>query len=374
MWSRGLSRRPVLLRAGVVALAVLGSSAVGLSAASAADQSTIVLDDPIVETYIRSVENGQAGVVSVPYAPPGSGQHEIAAGYGGTVTITAPPHLVDDGGVSAELTVEGPTEPVYSSTSSDPDTALPLVALGGNVYRVTLPTDDTVNGPSAALTLTGFAVRNDPGVIVSPGASMPLTLSDAGPAAVDVTLQFNARATDCAKTGFRDCRSVAVVAPGDLLTVTLPADSAYRALGIPDLGDAAFGLQLPSLDGRPTPVVSGAVTRGADASTVTLAVPADVAPGVYVFSAVMGDGTGQVWASYTAHVEVAQTEAPSAGAAPSTPAAPTTPAPAGLNPGLRSETGGDAGSPALLPVVLGSVGALAVAGVAVRSRRPAARS
>ncbi|MCZ2815035.1 hypothetical protein [Modestobacter sp. VKM Ac-2984] len=342
---RGLVRRPVLARAGVLGLATLAAVGLSLSPAVAAPgTSTVSLDPTTVEVGASPVENGHVRPVAVPV--PATTLQPVAAGYGGTVTVTVPPQLVDGGGVSAALALPdgaGGGE-LYESTSTDPATQLSFAALGGNRYRITLPANDGVNGPEAHLRLFGFDLRNDPGVQRLDPWYFSLTLSDGGPAAVDLTQQFFAQAWP------DESASAATVAAGSSLAVTLPAGSEFRALGIPDLGHSALGLQLPGSDGLPatTPVVADAVTRGADPSTVELAVPAGTTPGRHLLTVVMSDGTDQFVATHYAYVDVV--------------------APA-VNPGLRSETGGDPASWDLLPVALGSVTALAVAGGVVRSRR-----
>jgi len=144
----------------------------------------------------------------------------------------------------------------------------------------------------------------------------------------------------------QSCLASASVAAGSDLTVSLPAGSRFRALGVADLTHSAVSLQLPGEAIPPsTPAVAAAVWQGPDSSSVRLAVPSGTAAGRYLFTAVMSSADGQVLGSQFAYVDV------------------VTPA---VNPGLRSETGGDDGSTSLLPVALS---ALAAAGVAVRVRR-----
>jgi hypothetical protein len=98
----------------------------------------------------------------------------------------------------------------------------------------------------------------------------------------------------------------------------------------------------------------------------TVAIPADVPAGRYRLVAVTG-GTGTI-NDYTVQLsvdlEVTEPEAPAP--MPAATSASATPA---LNPGLRSETGGNDGSSPLLPIALSGVVVLAAAGVVVRTRR-----
>ena len=361
MWSRtasrGLVRRSLLARAGVVGLAVLASSALALPAATAAPAGTVTLAPADVElSLLPDQVTGTQPLASDVW---GGGFTRVPVAHGGSVTFQlpaqlapAPPALV----ASLALSPGDGSTPTrtYTSDNAVPADRLALTDLGGGQYRVDLPADDGLNGPAAQLTLSPLHPTVGPGTSFVDPAAWPLEFTASAPAAVTLTSQLIASSfLGCgpAPSNWRGCPTAATVTAGQTVAVTLPTTSTLVALGFPDLSRSAFALRAyDTRDEDPMRWQLEAVVSS-DARTATVTVPAAFRPGRYLLSVGVGDSTGRLFSVSYTNVDV------------------TAPA---VNPGLRSETGGDHGS--LLPVALGSAAALAVAGLAVRSRRTAARS
>ncbi|MCZ2819620.1 hypothetical protein O2V63_04670 [Modestobacter sp. VKM Ac-2977] len=326
----------------------------GVSAAGAAPANpTTTLAPEAVDLVVDQPQNFgemRAGVQG--HHSPGV-LEMIPVAWGGTVTFALPPLLAPTGpGLEASLYSKADHMSLETRTySTDPAvSADPLVVtdLGGSTYRVDLPADDGVNGPAARLSLTNLAPTPGSWSTLLGTPSWELEFSAGAPAAVTLTSVTSATSVlGCSTTASPTCTVVPVTA-GTAMDVVLPASSRVTELGIPDLGVSDFSLEdLPGSDLIAQARIQLDPTLSADRRTATMTIPATTKPGRYQLRSVAGGGVGQVLSTTFSVVEVV--------------------APA-VNPGLRSETGGDTGPSVLLPVLLGSVGALAVGG-AVRSRR-----
>ncbi|WP_299956418.1 hypothetical protein [uncultured Modestobacter sp.] len=344
----------------MVALAAVASLWLGASAAGAAPTNpTTTLTPESVESNLRPSQN--YGPLPVQSPLPGSGFETIPVAWGGAVTVTLPPQVAPAGptpGASLDLVGADGITPTrtYSTGAAAPADLLVVTDLGSGTYRIDMPADDGANGPTGRLALTDLAsTLGSWSTFVDP-ALWTLEFSAAAPAAVTLTSQVvTSSAVGCQYSDLElpACSSVQVTA-GTSMDVVLPASSHLTELGIPDLGVSDFSLNdflsTDLIEGMSLPLES---TLSADRRTATMEVPDSTEPGRYLLVSVAGDGAGQVVSGTYSVIEVI--------------------APA-VNPGLRSETGGDAGTPALLPITLGSLVALAGAGVVVRSRRSAARA
>ena len=366
MWSRtaprGPVRRPSVVRAGVAGLAVLASAGLAMPAAVAAPAvATITLAPDLVETSLWPDQN--YGVLPVTSPQPGTGHEDVAAAWGGAVTLTLPSSVKPNGaGLAVRLDTMGGTNgntPTRSWSSNGVSGTDPLTVtdLGGGTFRVDLPAADGVNGPDARLLVSDLVSTRGPWNTVSSEEQWDLLLSATAPASVQLTMQEHAYSVLGCPGGDLDvagCSAVTVTA-GSTLDVALPATLRLTEVGIPDLRVSDYSLNdgpdAPSLIEEMFLPLDAAVS--ADGRTATLTVPTRTTPGRYFFNAVAGDGTGQLVSSTWAVVQVVA-------------------APVAVNPGLRSETGGDTGSSVLLPLALGSAAVLAAGGVAVRSRRAGA--
>ncbi|MCZ2836964.1 hypothetical protein [Modestobacter sp. VKM Ac-2985] len=343
---RGPVRRPLARATGVAVAAVLASATLGLGSAAAADAPVIDLGAGPVWWSILPHENTGPVPVESPVAEGGSFT-AVPAAFGGSVTIEMPPELAEQT-ASANLVLSSstPTDRVsYDSDSADPAWDLGLTALGGNRYRIDLPADDGSGRTNGELRLTGFEPVGASDVGAYDPAPYALDLTVGGPAAVELAPHFwTLGHTPC--DGIEAC-AVPLTA-GSSFTVSLPAGSHLDRMGVVDLGQSDWSIEARFPQDPATDSVTALTAAlSADRRSATLQVPAGAVPGRYELEGVIGDGTGE-------HVHIVRTVLDVA-------------APA-VNPGLRSETGGDTGAPVLLPVALGAVGVLAVAGVA-RSRR-----
>lgn len=354
MWSRPAAR-PLLARTGVVGLAVLASSALGLPAASAAPVSTVTLAP--ADINLSLVPDQVTGFQPLASGIYGGGFERVPVAYGGSVTFQLPPQLTSVPpalAVSLELALADGGAPTrtYRSDSAVPADQLALTDLGSGQYRVDLPADDGANGPVADLSLSPLVPTVGPGTSLLDPAPWSLEFSAGAPTAVTLTSQLFATSfLGCTAPSpeWEGCPTAATVAPGRTIEVSLPTTSTLVALGFPDLGRSAFSVT--PYDSRLSDGMwlELAAVVSADARTATVTVPADLLPGRYHLNSGVGDSTGRLFSVTWANVDVV--------------------APA-VNPGLRSETGGDSqGAPV---AVLALTGAAAVAGgVAVRSRQRA---
>jgi hypothetical protein len=347
--SRDLARRPLVLRTSVGAVAVLASIGLGAGSAAAAPVPTTDLSAGSQYWGLHAKENLGVATVATAATPGGAGTLEpVEIAWSGALTVTLPGQLMPGATPRAKLFVgdadipnTGAPTAVYDSESAVLATDLGFTALGGNQYRIDMPADDGTHGPYGALSLEGFDIAAA-GVQRGELTYYRLELSAAFPAAVSVAPQL-------VTYGYAPCGDHPETCPttvtaGQSFAVTLPAGSGLDAIQHDLVGSVAELIAV----GTSTPIPLTA-TLSADGRTATYQVPAGTAPGRYGYT---------IWFGTSAISEVS--------------AVVDVVAPA-VNPGLRSETGGDDSSP-LLPIALGSVAALAVAGVAVRTRRAAARS
>jgi hypothetical protein len=365
MWSRGQSH-PLFARSAAVGLAVLAVSGLGLSAAQAAPVTTVPLDAPKIEMSLWDA--GNRGVL--PLASPYPMQQTVTiptVGLGGAVTFQLPPHVhpAGDFGVGLEMAPDESTLPTrtYSTSPADPADVLVLTDLGGGDYRVDIPADAAADGPLGFLAVWGLGIDGGSAVIPTSVWNLAFQLSATGPATLDVPMQLiGASGVPC----LVEC-PVPSVPAGSRLDLVLPPGSALTTAGLADLSHSVVAMQPAQSDGVPLgPTYEGwtpSITQlpavlSADARTVSVTMPVDTAPGSYSVTVAASDGTAEFLTFTNVHVDVVPADS-------AVTAAPATGTPA-LNPGLRSETGGDDGSSSLLPVALS---ALAVAGVAVRVRR-----
>jgi hypothetical protein len=350
MWSRTVSRGPVrrslAVRTGVVALAVAASTGLGMPAAGAAPATTIALDPSYLEFSVHPPEN--LGALPVASPLPASSFTPIEVGFGGSVTFIFPA-LMDRYGSSLAASLDmsdgtnAPTRTYNNQTAGGPD-SLTVAATGlvdGQV-RIHMPADDGVNGPYARLALTNLRPV-DPSLTFIDPAQWSLKLTATGPANVDLSPQTVGRsAMPCFDAA--TCGVAATLTAGAGFDVTLPATSRVATLGIPDLRTSAFSLA-PVGGASGGPAVPLVASLSDDGRTASLKVPAGTAPGRWELDVVLGDGTGRVVSDTVVRVDVV----------------------AAVNPGLRSETGGGAGSASLPLVALALVGI--AGGLGVRSRR-----
>jgi hypothetical protein len=356
MWSRSAAR-PVLARSAVVGLAVVACSGLGLSAAGAAPSAaTVALSPTHVDLSVHADQVG--GTQRLASKIFGRGHEPVAVAFGGTVTFQLPAQVTPAASpLVAELTFGGADggSPVrtYSSASTDPTGLLVLTDLGAGRYQVTLPADDGVSGSVANLQLSDLVATAGAGVSVVHPGRWALGLSAEAPAAAELTSQLIAY--DFLGCDIEDslqwaaCPSSATVTAGRTFDVTLPADSALVALGLPDLTQSAFSVELHPDRDMPDggDYATLPATLSADARTATLTFPADLPAGSYLLNSGVMDSTGRVFASIASNLTV---EAPA------------------VNPGLRSETGAD-DDQSVLPAALGGVLVLAAAGAVLRTRR-----
>jgi hypothetical protein len=305
MWFRSPAIRGSRRRSAVVVLAALSMSGLALPAADAAPGSTLTLDPAYVEVGASPVENGASRAVAVPVAK--EVFHRVPVRSAGSVTVTVPPELTDTGHVGASVEVRsaaGAWRKTYRSNSKDPSARLGFTPLGNGRYRVQLPTD-SIGGDRGYLNLGGFVVRGGVGVTLLDPWGFSLEFSAAAPQSVALTQQFFAQAYQGASGGALSAPSASVAA-GSALTITLPAGSRFSALGIRDLRTSAAALQVLGTGSLPpaTPPLTPPITPGVDARSISLAVPADLTPGRYLLTVVMGDGTGQFTATEMDVVQV----------------------------------------------------------------------
>jgi hypothetical protein len=364
MWSRSASRGPSrpssVVRTGVVGLAVLAFAGLGLTAANAAPVTTIQLDDPEIEMTLWNTANRGVLPLASPY-PMQQTVTDAQLAWGGGLTFQLPQHVHAGSGLTARLDLfpDASTNPTrtYSTSAAVPADQLTLADLGGGSYRVDMPADDGINGPLGSFVLDGLTIDGATAATFTPSFAMNMTLSAAGPSSLDVPMQLLGWSGVPCVSG---C-PVPSVPAGGRLDVTLPQSSALITVGLPDLSHSAVAMQQVDSLGRvldrtasgwTPPITQLAASLSADARTVSVSVPAGTAAGSYGITVTATDGTDTFITFNSVHINVVAAE---------------------VNPGLRSETGGDDDTSSLpLLALTGVAGAAAVGGVALQSRRRAA--
>lgn len=371
-------RRRTLGRTTLVGVAVLASSALGLSSASATSPVTISLDPAAVHVMLYPVENmGPLTVRDMVDLTGGgvSGQTTTATPvpteWGGSVVVQLPPGL--DGSamdVSLDLmpSLTSPPTRTYDTTSAGPD-QLVVTDLGSGSYRVDLPADDSINGPWGGLTLDNVT-STDPDVDVMAELPYLLKFSGTGTSVQNVAPQVLALAElPCPASSATPCPPTPVDA-GGTVALTVPPASLLRALGLGTLDDMALALGQYDDNGDPIgdPLVltdhPGLVTVS-DPYHALVHLPATMRGGTYELTLVQATGTAGAISVTFGNLQVK--------AIPATPRI--------VNTGLFSNTEwteppSTTGSPAIgssVPLVAAGGGMMLLAGVAaagtLRARR-----
>ncbi|MGY1806379.1 hypothetical protein ACI8AF_03335 [Blastococcus sp. SYSU D00669] len=231
----------VLARAGIVGLAVVASSGLSLTPASAAEPAVVTLDPASVRLELFPHHHG-FNADAIPNGSPAPSYD--FANYGGSLTVTLTPHVVLDpaGYVKLELTsaLGTPATRFYASADPDPAVHLDVTDLGGGTYRVDLPADDGVNGDIGILSFNSLhAADPSTGFVVAGRFETYLAFTSAPAPALDLTVQT--LATDRCYIDAA-CGSTSVAA-GSALTVALPASGRLAALGVTDLSRSTVRLE-----------------------------------------------------------------------------------------------------------------------------------
>ena len=376
--ARPAARRRTAVRAAVLGVAVLTGTAWGASPAGAAAGVTIPLSPSDVAVVLVPVENtGPVDLVAGPADDPAD-VTPVVVGWGGSLDVQLPAGL--DGSamsVSLGLAPDLETEPTRTMTT-DPGAADPLGVsdAGDGRYRVALPADDTVNGPVGVLSVDALTSGLSEGSQVLGPLTYVLEFTGAPGAAEAVAPDVLALSTvPCSFAAETRCPAYPVPA-GSPVTLTVPADSQLRALGLGTLEAVHVSLQALDTDGAATgtPPVELLGSGGPDSVTVTL--PADLAAGPYAMTVLEGGpALGGGASRTTLELDVLAVPAPEV-----VPVLDTGATAGGLpaNPGLRSATGWDgpasdgpvAGRPVLVAVGAGALALAALGGGALlRPRR-----
>jgi hypothetical protein len=360
--------RSRVVRGGVVALAVLGSSALGLPSAAAAPAVTIPLTPPEVEIVPYPVEN--TGPLTPELWASGPASTPVDAEYGGQIVVQIPAPL-DGSAMDVDLELapaagDLPTR-TYSTTTPGPD-QLVLSDLGGGQYAIALPADDTVNGPFGALVFSGLT-SPDSAVQTVGFVVYELQFTGTGVAVVNLAPQMLVLAqVVCPLSSGTRCPAIPVDA-GTAFGISVPPTSLLRTLGLGSFDHMRLGLDALDSDGYATGDDTfiltdhpGLVTV-ADSYNATVTLPRNTRGGAYGLTLVQATGTAGLISVTFGELQVTGVPAP---------------APRIVNAGLRSDTGWgetpDAG-PAhrSSPLVAAGAGMLALAGagtaVAQRMRR-----
>ena len=351
-----------LARAALVAGAVLACSALGLSAAAAAAAVTIPITPPEVETLLYPVEN--TGPMTTDMADEGPMTYTpVDVEWGGGLVVSIPAPL--DGSameVTLDLaaTKDGTPTKTYSTTSVAPDD-LVVTDLGAGRYGITLPVDDTVNGPFGQLTLANI-VSPDSRIQTMGMVGYLLRFTGTGVAVQNLAPQMLAIAqVPCPISSGTRCPAIPVDA-GAEFGITVPPSSLLRSLGLGTLDDMALALTPLDFQGNATgadPIVltgkPGLVTV-TDSYNATVLLPASIPGGFYGLTLVQATGTA-------GSISVTFGELKVTGIPVATPAAPRI-----VNAGLHSNTGwgegpSTASASGASPLVLIGAGMLLVAGV-----------
>lgn len=334
----GLRRRARgrLARAGVVAVALLASSTLGLASAAAAATPTISLAPSEVQVMLYPVENLGPLTVDNMISSSGGGSATssmdtptpVATEWGGAVVVQLPASL--DGSamtVSLDLmaTMSGSPTRTYSTTTPGPD-QLVLTDLGSGSYRIDLPADDSLNGPLGALTLDNITSA-DTSITVMGAMPYLLQFTGTGTSVTNVAPQVMAMADlPCPPSHATSCPAVPVDA-GTTFALTVPAASLLRSLGLGTLDHMALALAQYDDNGDPIgdPLVltdRPGLVRVSDPYNATVHLPATMRGGIYELTLVQTTGTAGALSVTFGELQVK--------------AIP--PAPRIINAGLRSDT------------------------------------
>jgi hypothetical protein len=397
--ARPAARRRTAVRGAVLGIAVLTGTAWGASPAGAAPGVTIPLSPSDVAVVLVPVENtGPLDMAAGPAEDPAD-VSPVVVGWGGSLDLQLPAGLGGSAmSVSLGLAPDLETEPTRTLTT-DPGAADPLTVsdAGGGRYSVALPPDDTVDGPVGLLSVDALTTGLSEGSQVLGPLTYVLEFTGAPGAAQAVAPAVLAFSTvPCSVAAETRCPAYPVTA-GSPVTLTVPADSQLRDLGLGTLESVHVSLQALDADGAATgapPVellagapraaevlgneltdgVALAVSSGPGSVTVTL--PADLAAGPYALAVVEGAPALGGGASLTTlELDVRAVRAPGV-----TPVLDTGATAGGLpaNPGLRSSTGvagvasdrPAAGRPVLVAIGAGTLVLAALGGGALlRPRR-----
>jgi hypothetical protein len=304
---RRRARRGHLVRAGLVGLAVLASTAFGLSPASAAPTSTISLAPSDVQLILYPVENSGPLTVDRITAGGGIGGGGVTSTYtptpvttewGGGVVVQLPAGL--DGSamdVSLDLmaTESSPPTRTYSTASAAPN-QLVVTDLGGGSYRVDLPADDFVNGPFGALTFDNVTSA-DHRIDVVGAEPYFLQFSGTGVSVQNVAPQIMALADlPCPVVSHGMTCPSTLVDAGGTFAITVPAGSLLRSLGLGTLDGMALALDQFDEYGDPVgePLVltdRPGLVRVTDPYNATVHLPATTRGGTYGLTLVQATGT-----------------------------------------------------------------------------------
>jgi hypothetical protein len=370
MSPRTVPRPAGLVRAGVVAVAVLASSALGLPSAVAAPATVIPLTPPEVWVMAYAVENtGPLAADMAQEEPVVTAQ--VPVEWTGSIVVQLPP-LLDGAAMDVSLdlmaTEDGAVTRTYGTTLTAPN-ALVVTDLGGGKYGVALPADDTLNGPFGLLSFAGLS-STETGIDVMAPLDYSVEFTGTGVSVANVAPQILAIAqVPCPLTSATRCPAIPVDA-GEQFGITVPPSSLLRTLGLGTLDDMALGLDALDADGMATGAETIVLTDDptlvtlADPYNATVTLPASTPGGTYGLTLVQATGTaGSVSVTFG---ELQVTGVPA-------------PAPRVVNAGLSSHTGwGEdarpAADPGLSPLVAVGAGLMLAAGVgagAALRRRPA---
>jgi hypothetical protein len=359
--------RAGLVRAGVVAVAVLASSALGLPSAVAAPAVVIPLTPPEVGVLVYPVEN--TGPMTADMAEDPELNTPVPVEWTGSIVVQLPP-LMDGTGMDVSLdlmaTEDGTVTRTYATTLLAPN-ALAVSDLGGGAYSVTLPADDTVSGPFGVLSFDGFS-STEAGIEVMGPVDYFLEFTGTGVSVANVAPQILAIAqVPCPLSSGTRCPAIPVDA-GEQFGITVPPASLLRTLGLGTLDDMLLVLDELDADGYATGAESIVLTDDPSLVTVsdpynaTVTLPATTPGGTYGLTLVQATGTAGSISVTFGELQVTGV-----------------PGPRIVNAGLRSNTGwGEDARPApdrgVPPLVAVGAGMMLVAGagagVALR-RRPA---
>jgi hypothetical protein len=356
MSTRTVPRPAGRLRAGVVAVAVLASSALGLPSAIAAPSVVIPLTPPEVGVLLYPVEN--TGPMTADMAEEEAEvMTQVPVEWTGSVVVQLPP-LLDGAAMEVSLdlmaTEDGTVTRTYSTTLLAPN-ALVVTDLGGGAYSVALPADDAVNGPFGVLSFLGVSSA-EPGIEVVGPLDYYLEFTGTGVLVANVAPQVLAIAqVPCPLSSMTRCPAIPVDA-GEQFGITVPPASLLRTLGLGTLDDMALALDRLDAEGYPTgaePIVltdDPTLVTVSDPYNATVTLPASTPGGTYGLTLVQATGTAGSISVTFGELQVTGV-----------------PAPRIVNAGLRSNTGwGEDARPAtglgVSPLVAVGAGMMLVAG------------
>jgi len=295
-----------LARAGVVGIALVASSTLGLTSAAASAPPTISLAPTDVQVMLYPVENmGPLTVDNTIGAETSGGMTStsidtptpVTTEWGCAVVVQLPATL--DGSamtVSLDLmaTMSGSPTRTYSTTSAPPD-HLVVTDLGGGSYRIDLPADDSVDGPIGGLTLDNIT-STDSHVDVMGAMPYLLQFSGTGTSVANLAPQVMALADlPCPASHATSCPAVPVDA-GTTFALTVPPTSLLRSLGLGTLDHMALALDQFDANGDPignTFVLTDrpGLVHVSDPYNATVHLPATMRGGTYELTLVQTTGT-----------------------------------------------------------------------------------